>query len=40
MAGRVTASVDAARDPMLDAFDWPSQLLYPKVLRGPLEPKQ
>ncbi len=40
MAGRVTASVDAAHDPMLDAFDWPSQLLYLKVLRRPLEPKQ
>ena len=39
MAGRVTASVDAAHDPMLDAFDWPSQLLYLKVLRRPLEPK-
>ena len=25
---------------MLDAFDWPSQLLYLKVLRRPLEPKQ
>ena len=40
MAGRVNAWVDAARDPMLDAFDWPSQLLYLKVLRRPLEPKQ
>ena len=26
--------------PMLDAFDWPSQLIYLKVLRRPLEPKQ
>ena len=40
MAGRVTASVDAAHDPMLDASDWPSQLLYLKVLRRPLEPSQ
>ena len=27
-------------DLALDAFDWPSQLLYLKVLRRPLEPKQ
>ena len=40
MAGRVTASVDAAHDPMLDASDWPSQLLYLKVLRRPLEPSR
>jgi transposase InsO family protein len=40
MAGRVTAWVDAARDPTLDAFDRPSQLLNLKVLRRPLEPEQ
>ena len=40
MVGRVTAWVDATREPMLDAFDCPSQLLYLKVLRRPLEPKQ
>ena len=32
--------MDAAHDPMLDASDWPSQLLYLKVLRRPLEPSQ
>ena len=40
MAGPVTAWVDAARDPTLDAFDRPSQLLNLKVLRRLLEPKQ
>lgn len=38
-AGASGMHIDAAHGPMLDAFDWPLQLLYLKVLRRPLEPK-